>query len=87
MRKAAIESESYRESLLESLKNPDEAAEYLNACLEDDDARVFLLALRDVADARAASGPCRATPSSIGRASIACFPNPAIHRWTAWERF
>jgi probable addiction module antidote protein len=41
----------YRESLLESLKNPDEAAQYLNACLEDEDAHVFLLALRDVADA------------------------------------
>jgi probable addiction module antidote protein len=41
----------YRDSLLESLKNPDEAAQYLNACLEDEDAHVFLLALRDVADA------------------------------------
>jgi probable addiction module antidote protein len=37
---------------LESLRNPDEAAHYLNACLEDEDARVFLLALRDVAEAR-----------------------------------
>jgi probable addiction module antidote protein len=43
--------ESYREALLESLKNPEEAAHYLNACLEDPDARVFLLALRDVAEA------------------------------------
>jgi probable addiction module antidote protein len=52
MPKPTVKTESYRESLLESLKNPDEAAQYLNACLEDDDARVFLLALRDVADAR-----------------------------------
>jgi probable addiction module antidote protein len=52
MPKATIKTESYRESLLESLKNPGEAAEYLNACLEDEDVRVFLLALRDVADAR-----------------------------------
>ena len=37
---------------MESLGNPDEAAQYLNACLEDEDARVFLLALRDVADGR-----------------------------------
>ena len=51
MPKAPVNTESYRESLLESLKNPDEAAHYLNACLEDDDARVFLLALRDVAEA------------------------------------
>jgi probable addiction module antidote protein len=52
MPKSAIKTESYREHLLESLKNPDEAAAYLSACLEDDDPRVFLLALRDVADAR-----------------------------------
>src|SRR5262245_15674201 len=52
MPRSVIKTKSYRESLLESLKNPDEAAEYLNACLEDDDPRVFLLALRDVADAR-----------------------------------
>ena len=52
MPKTKVKTESYRESLMESLKNPDEAAEYLNACLEDEDARVFLLALRDVADAR-----------------------------------
>ena len=52
MPKLTGKTESYREQLLESLKNPDEAAHYLNACLEDEDARVFLLALRDVADAR-----------------------------------
>ena len=51
MPKLTVNTEPYRESLLESLKNPDEAAEYLNACLEDEDARVFLLALRDVAEA------------------------------------
>jgi hypothetical protein len=44
--------DSCRESILEPLKNPDEAAHHPNACLEDDDARVFLLALRDVAEAR-----------------------------------
>jgi probable addiction module antidote protein len=52
MPRATVKTESYRESLLESLKNPDDAARYLNACLQDEDARVFLLALRDVADAR-----------------------------------
>ena len=51
MPKAVVRTDSYRESLLESLKNPEEAAEYLNACLLDEDPRVFLLALRDVADA------------------------------------
>ena len=52
MPKMLVSTESYHESLLESLKDPDEAAQYLNACLEDEDARVFLLALRDVAEAR-----------------------------------
>ncbi|MGH9658730.1 MAG: addiction module antidote protein [Bryobacteraceae bacterium] len=52
MRKPTVKTESYRENLLEALGNPDAAAQYLNACLEDEDARVFLLALRDVADAR-----------------------------------
>jgi probable addiction module antidote protein len=52
MPKPRVSTESYRETLLNALKNPDDAADYLNACLEDSDVRVFLLALRDVADAR-----------------------------------
>ena len=52
MPKVISKTEPYREGLLESLRNPEKAAHYLNACLEDEDARVFLLALRDVADAR-----------------------------------
>lgn len=56
MRKIPISTDSCRESILESLKNPDEAAHHPNACLEDDDARVFLLALRDVAEARGGIG-------------------------------
>ena len=51
MPKVLVRTESYRETLLESLKDPGQAAQYLNACLEDDDARAFLLALRDVAEA------------------------------------
>jgi probable addiction module antidote protein len=56
MSKTPVSTESYRKGLLASLKDPEEAAHYLNACLEDDDARVFLLALRDVADARGGIG-------------------------------
>jgi probable addiction module antidote protein len=52
MPRQTIKTESYRETLLESLQDPEHAAQYLNACLEDEDARVFLLALRDVAEAR-----------------------------------
>ena len=37
--------------LIDSLKNPKEAEGYLNAALDDDDPRLFLLALRDVAEA------------------------------------
>src|SRR2546425_11438919 len=51
MPKQTGKTESYREGLLESLRKPGQAAQYLNICLEDEDARVFLLALRDVADA------------------------------------
>jgi len=51
MPKAGIKTDRYRDKLLESLKHHDEAAHYLNACLEDDDPRIFLMALRDVADA------------------------------------
>ena len=38
--------------LAEGLKDPVEAAGYLNACLEDGDPEVFLLALRDIARAQ-----------------------------------
>lgn len=42
---------SYKKNLVERLKNPKEAVAYLNASLEDSDPRVFLVALRDVAEA------------------------------------
>ncbi|CAN5175551.1 hypothetical protein BH20ACI2_BH20ACI2_10950 [soil metagenome] len=44
-------STSYEDYLIESLKDPEEAKAYLNAALEDEDYRVFLLALRHVATA------------------------------------
>jgi probable addiction module antidote protein len=51
MSKPVIRTKAYRDNLLESLRKPDDAAHYLNACLDDPDPRVFLLALRDVAEA------------------------------------
>ena len=42
----------YEDGLKASLTNPDEAAAYLNAALEENDQEVFLLALRDIAEAR-----------------------------------
>lgn len=38
----------YEESLQEALRDPREAAEYLNACLRDGSPEVFVLALRQV---------------------------------------
>ena len=45
-------SKSYQIELAEALRDPIETAEYLNAALEDGDKDVFLLALRNVAQAR-----------------------------------
>ncbi len=43
---------TYQEDLIEALKDPDEAAAYLSAAIEDGDREVFLLALRNVAEAQ-----------------------------------
>ena len=48
-------SRSYRTELLKALTDPSEAAEYLNAALEDGEPEVFLLALRQVAEAHGMS--------------------------------
>lgn len=42
----------YREGLMKDLADPEEAAAYLNAALEDGSQEVFLMALRDIADAK-----------------------------------
>ena len=43
---------SYRASLIESLKDPKEAAAYLDAVFEDKDIALILIAIHDVLDAR-----------------------------------
>lgn len=45
-------SKSYQAELLESLHDHQEAIEYLNAALMDEDQRVFLLALKNVLEAQ-----------------------------------
>ena len=40
-------SKAYQPELIESLRNPQEAEEYLNVALEEDDPELFLLALRN----------------------------------------
>jgi len=46
-------SVSYREGLLQILKDKKEASAYLNAAIEAGDREAFLLALRNVIDAQA----------------------------------
>jgi probable addiction module antidote protein len=61
-------SAPYDEFLIESLKTQRRAKAYLNAALEDDDPRVFLLALRNVAQARGFSRV--AARSTLNRESL-----------------
>jgi probable addiction module antidote protein len=42
----------FKPDLIKHLTKPKAAAAYLNAALEDEDPRVFLIALRDVAEAQ-----------------------------------
>ncbi len=49
----------YKIRLLKDLANPEYAVGYLDAALEDGDQQVFLLALRDVAEARGLSQVAR----------------------------
>jgi probable addiction module antidote protein len=45
-------SKSYQPELIQALHDPNEAAEYLNAALEDGDQEAFLLAIRNVTEAQ-----------------------------------
>ena len=49
---ADIKSISYQDYLIESLKDPEEEAGYLNAALSGGDIKVFLLALQNVVQAQ-----------------------------------
>jgi probable addiction module antidote protein len=62
-------SRSYQRNLLEALKDPAEAAEYLNAALEDGEPEVFLLALRDVVESYGGMGKL-ATSTSLNRENL-----------------
>ena len=59
--------------LIDSLKDPKEASAYLNVALEeyrkDNDAEFFLLALRDVAEARGGLG-CLAQKTKLNRQNL-----------------
>lgn len=45
-------SKAYQPDLIENLRNPRESEAYLNAALEENDSELFLLALRNVAEAQ-----------------------------------
>lgn len=49
-------TESYKDQLLATLADPETAAHYLNESMLDGDPKVFLLALRDVTEARGGMG-------------------------------
>lgn len=61
-------SAAYEDILLEDLKDPTEAAAYLEAALEDNDPSVFLLALRQVAQAQGMANVAR--KAHVGRESL-----------------
>ena len=52
------------------LRDPEIAAQYINAALEDGDAAVILMALRQVADAQADGISGLAARASLGRESM-----------------
>lgn len=51
-----VKAKSYKKHLLKELQKPKEAAAYLNAALNEEDPHVFLLALRDIAEAKGGMG-------------------------------
>ena len=61
-------SAAYEEVLLEDLKDPEEAAAYLNVALEENDPSVFLLALSQVAQAQGMASVAR--KAHVGRESL-----------------
>ena len=62
-------SVNYREDLMKALKNPEEVAAYINAALEEGDARVLLTALKNVADATGGIGKL-AAKTKLARESL-----------------
>ena len=60
----------YQERLLLKLQNEKFAAAYLNEALQDEDPRVFLLALKNVIDAQRAVRSTLAKQANITRTSL-----------------
>ncbi len=60
----------YHETLLEALKDPEEAEGYLNACLMDEDPRVFLSALKNVLQAQGGDMTNLAKKADLNRENL-----------------
>ncbi|OJW53923.1 MAG: putative addiction module antidote protein [Alphaproteobacteria bacterium 41-28] len=60
----------YKDYLSQSLKDPEEAAEYLNAALEEGDLSLFTLALKDVVDALGGGVGATAKKNHLNRESL-----------------
>ncbi len=63
-------SRPYSEHLKEVFADPLEAASYLNAAMEDGDKELFLLALRNVAEARLGGMSKLAEATGLNRESL-----------------
>ncbi len=61
---------NYQDELIKSLSDPKEAESYLNAALEDDDPRIFLLALKNVLEAKKTNLKSIAEKSELSRENL-----------------
>lgn len=61
---------NYEKNLLEALKDHDEALAYLNAALQDEDTRIFLIALKNVLAAQDIDISAFAQETNITRQNI-----------------
>jgi len=68
MKKSYRNSVPYKHSLMEALKDPAEAAAYLEAAFVDEDESGFLMALRNVAEAHGIANVAEQT--GLGRESL-----------------
>ncbi len=63
-------TKDYKEDLIERLQDSSYAAAYLNAALVDSDPQVFLIALKDVADAKSLGIAKLAKKTHLNRESL-----------------
>ncbi len=77
----------YDDLLMEMLKDEERALAYLNAALDEQDPRIFLIALRNVTLAQEASLRLLRVPAEIARACIGRSLRRATRACKPWPRF